>query len=885
VGYALPGSKTVKPLCVCAIVLGACGGIVAPPPPIAVRPETPPAAPGLRLPAGVRPTRESLEIKLDPRGERFSGRAAIDLAVDREAAVIWLSAEGLDLASARIGATAARIFDTGQGMVGLSFTPPVAAGSALLVVEFAGQIDDRLARGLYRVKENDGSWYAYTFFRPMAARRAFPCFDEPGFRIPWKVTLIVPPGEQAFANAPVAARDRGADGNSIVSFAETRPLSPHLVGFVVGPFESIPAGLAGGGRTPLRFIVPRGRAPFARYAAVATPRIAELLEALTSRPYPFEKLDVVFVPRRTGAVGQPGLVLVDQAAGLIDPDVELAARRRAFVEHAAPELARVWFGDLATPAWWDDLWLDGSLARWAALTTLVAFEPSWQGGDEAVLARDAAMTRDALPGARPVHASAATADDLVGPAEFVKGAAILAMFDRWVGHETFRRLIARYLDERSLATATTDDLLAALDSSADHRMAGALRTFLDQPGVPLVSARAVCPPGDPPGIELHQRRFFAAGAHAAEGRWRIPVCVAWGDGDERNRACQLLVDETATLLLDRCPRWILPNDGATGYYRSELTVKAAAALLQSGKLSVAERVSLAGDVAALVGTTVPLGEALALVPILAADPDAHVVAASLGLLGKIRRADLIPELSARYARFVRKSYGPRARSLGWRRRSAEPEVQAALRQLLLPLLIRSGDDAELAEEARAQASRWTSDSHEIEAVMVATTLEASGASGSHPLWLKLHDAAVATRDRTERALLLSALGGFDDAELARASLVLLLAPEVDPHDAFPIVARELDGQRTREVAYGFIKESWNALAARLDAAELRELLGSPAAFCDPGHRADAEGFFAPRTAGIEGGARALTAALETVDACIARTQADAKGLEAFLLRQ
>src|SRR5262249_23712026 len=138
------------------------------------------------------------------------------------------------------------------------------------------------------------------------------------------------------------------------------------------------------------------------------------------------------------------------------------------------------------------------------------------------------------------------------------------------------------------------------------------------------------------------------------------------------------------------------------------------------------------------------------------------------------------------------------------------------------------------------------------------------------------------RDRNDRARLFAALGAFDDLELGRASLAL--AAE-DPAERFAIIPRALEGTETRELAYAFLKERWDDLVARLPPADALALLSAPTAFCDPGHRADAEVFFGPRAARIDGGPQALAAALETVDACIARTQVDARGLETFLRKQ
>src|SRR5439155_27372925 len=123
-----------------------------------------------------------------------------------------------------------------------------------------------------------GDWYVYTHFEPIAARRVFPCFDEPSFKVPWQLTLKVKQGDIALSNTPAESIDEGKDGFTTVRFEETPPLPSYLVAFAVGPFGMVDAGKAGLAHTPVRIITPRGKEAWARFAAESTGTLLALLE-------------------------------------------------------------------------------------------------------------------------------------------------------------------------------------------------------------------------------------------------------------------------------------------------------------------------------------------------------------------------------------------------------------------------------------------------------------------------------------------------------------------------------------------------------------------------------------------------------------------------------
>src|SRR5262249_23876851 len=176
----------------------------------------------------------------------------------------------------------------GADFVGLEFPRPVGPGPATLHLTYEGAVSRRDDEGVFVKREGD-TFYLFTQFEPIAARRAFPGFDEPSFKIRWRVTLRVPRGLLALSNSPELS-STVERGTRVVRFRETPPLPSYLVAMAVGPFDLVDGGPVGRKGTPFRIAVPRGRGRDVGWAKESTPRLLALLEDYFDRPYPYDKL-------------------------------------------------------------------------------------------------------------------------------------------------------------------------------------------------------------------------------------------------------------------------------------------------------------------------------------------------------------------------------------------------------------------------------------------------------------------------------------------------------------------------------------------------------------------------------------------------------------------
>ncbi|MFP2930069.1 ERAP1-like C-terminal domain-containing protein, partial [Pyxidicoccus sp. 3LG] len=378
---------------------------------------------------------------------------------------------------------------------------------------------------------------------------------------------------------------------------------------------------------------------------------------------------------------------------------------------------------------------------------------------------------------------------------------------------------------------------------------------------------------------------------------RCPSACRYAASGTEGRACTVLTESTGTLVLEGakgCPDQVHPNAEGRGYYHALLLGDGLARLARRGGsgLSVPERLVLMDDAEALVASgDLDVAQALTLATKLLRPEDSDLrpedtalIAGAAGVVGGVRD-DYVPDTRVPHrARFVQGLFGGLARRLGFVSRPGEGEDQGMLRPLLVWMVANVGQDAALRAEARKLAVRWLEDRSSLTSDEAWAVLSTAAAEGDAALHQRLREALRTTSDSRERQLLFSALGTFRDAALSRASLELLLAPEVDAREALPILFGLLSETPTREVAFDFLREHFEPLRQRLPRDTATWLLATGGAFCDAEHRQQVADFFGPHSKQIEGGERVLAQSLERVDLCIAQRAALRPGLERFLGR-
>lgn len=356
-----------------------------------------------------KPIMQSVKLKLDPAKDSFSGSTSIKLEVTQ--ATKQLQLNGLEYTTSNIilnGSNDCQMNATMQvtGVVLFDCPHTIEPGQYTLSMDFTAPYN-RQSVGLYKTIDA-GQPYLFTQFEMSDARRAFPSFDEPAYKIPFQVTITAPSTEKVYSNTPeVSVTDK--NGATTHVFKQTKPLPSYLVAFAVGQFEEIAVK---GMKVPGRVITTKGKIELAQYAAKKMPEILAALEAYFGVDYPYEKLDTIAVPEFPfGAMENAGLVTYREDILLVDEKTASQNSKERAVSIIAHELAHQWYGNLVTMQWWNDLWLNEAFASWMAAKMTYQLHPEFES--DLSLSKNHVMAVDARVSTKPIRKPIKTEADIM----------------------------------------------------------------------------------------------------------------------------------------------------------------------------------------------------------------------------------------------------------------------------------------------------------------------------------------------------------------------------------------------------------------------------------------------------------------------------------------
>jgi len=746
-----------------------------------------------RLDHAAMPTAESVDLTCDPEKADYTGAVRVTLDVKQATNVLRFHARALTidtatLASAKDTLKPSAIEPLAPDQVQLRFAAPVAPGSYTLDLAFHNRYDVR-AVSLYKVVTG-GHAYLFTQFEDTEAREAFPCWDEPEFKIPWRVTLRVPAADLAVSNTPIANESR-AGTSKVVAFRPTRPLPSYLVAIAVGPFETVPVT---GMSVPGRVITVQGARALAGDAARAAPKLLASLERYFGRPYPYEKLDLIAAPEFLyGAMENAGAIVFADRALLMDPATASPDQRDRVFGVMAHEMAHQWFGDLVTMKWWDDLWLNESFATWMANKVMDDVRPDDRDGVSALFGVQRAFTIDSRPSTRAMRGKvegATTLGETASELTYDKGGAVLTMIEGWVGPEKFRAGVLDYLKAHEWANAEGRDLWFAIQRQTGEDIDGAMSSFLDQAGVPLVTLE----PAGGGKVKLSQRRFLTVGeAPAPAPLWRIPVILRYPDGSKLRtlRVWLTRPDTIVDLGIAAMPAWIMPNARASGYYRWHVPETMHDALIGAahGALDERERIDVICNLTAQLRAGAEHGdEHLQMIAAMAGDPEPEVLRADMESLDGTRIALTTPGSSAALAAWVRATFDPALHRLGRAPRPGELPGASSSRALLLRLLGDAGRSGSVLAYADSLSRAYRNAPTSVPSSLVDVAIVLGARRGDRSMFEDYRRHFETATLPSDRNLYLAGLGSFRDSALVADALEYTLTGPLRPQETLVIPA-------------------------------------------------------------------------------------------------
>ncbi len=844
-----------------------------------------------RLPGDVIPTHYRLRFAPDFHTDDFAGDETIDVRLRKPLTSITLNAADIAFHEISIESHGSVrhpdiSLDPKREMVRLSWQKPLPAGPATIRMAFRGVLNDQL-RGFYLSKGNSRK-YAVTQFESTDARRAFPCFDEPAMKATFDITLVIDNGDTAISNGRIVADTPGpGDGKHTLRFSTTPRMSTYLVAMCVGDFKWIEGSADG---IPIRVITTPGKEQLGTFALESARQILMFYDRYYGIRYPFGKLDIIAVPDfEAGAMENTAAIFYREAALLIDDKNASLEAHKVVAEILAHEMGHMWFGDLVTMAWWNDIWLNEGFATWITFKPIAAWKPEWHVEVDEAQETQGALVRDALLTTRPIRSTASTPaeiNELFDGVAYEKTAAVLRMIESYVGPKTFRRGINKYLAAHAYGNATGEDFWNAITAVSGQPVDRIMRSFVDNAGAPLIHVQTACE-NSATTVTLKQERFYldpvAAKQRSAQS-WVVPVCLK-SEGAVR---CELLSEPQAVFHLPSCDAEVFADADGRGYYYSQYEASHLQSLARHATttLSAPERIALVSGTWALVRSgRSPIGDFLDLEEWFRSERDPAVAEVINGTLATIADTLTTPAGETAFRAWVRQVIAPAVADVGWSATPNESDTAKRLRTTVLGTAGYVGRDPAVLERSRKLASDFANGKFDLDPSLRDTAIGLAAFSGDATLYDQFKAKTDESKNPEDYYRYLFALTSFRDPALVSRSLELSTTAAIRSQDTavfLGLILRHPD-PAVRRVAWSYVKAHWNDIHNKLTMSSGSNLVrSSGSATCDEATRDDITTFF--RDHPVVSSERTLRQTVERIDNCIVLRSRQEANLAAWIAK-
>ena len=811
-----------------------------------------------KLPKEVVPTEYAIRIVPNLDNFTFAGSESVKLNVRSPVHQLVLNGLELKIEAASVDGKelplSAIKTDNEKELLTLTLPSELAVGDHALALRFTGKINQQ-GQGLFYMRyQEQGSGgrkvMLGTQFEATDARRFFPCWDEPAFRSRFQLTVVVPENWLAVSNIPIESEQKIAGGRE-VRFALTPPMSSYLNVFVAGELDFIESRV---GATQIRVIATKGKAELGRYAFEASAEILKYYNDYFGMPYPLPKLDQIAIPGGFGgAMENWGGITYYESRLLFDPESSSSETKQNIYEVLAHEMAHMWFGDLVTMAWWDNLWLNEGFASWMGSKCTAHFNPQWEvwlardlprdPTRRSGIAKEAAMEGDARSTTHPIQQRVATeaeANSAFDDITYKKGQSFLRMLESFLGEDVFRDGIRRYMAAHKYSNTTTADLWNVLSEASNKSVGEIAAGWTEQPGFPVVSVKREADGK----VRFTQERFTVNFKNAPPLLWQIPLTYSVVG---ETPATLLMIDKTAALENIPADRALKLNLTGAGNYRVEYDNQSWELLLKAlPKLGVEDRVNLMSDAWALVEAgRAPVSLYFGLVEKLPASTDLAEREQIINVLDFVNGLLVGSSERERFQRFARSLLRPTFATLGWEPKPDELPNAGRLRASLIGALGRLNDHEVLAG-CRERFEKYLAHPASLPPDLRAPVLAVVGCYADEKTWNKLHELGLKTTSIEDKQNYYDALACPTDPKLVKKTLAIALTDELPTSRATFLVSRVARDSGHPDIAWEFAKANMKALLAKVDAAGANRYAPSLFTFFSEDSRADELGNYAKK---------------------------------------
>lgn len=859
------------------------------------------AAPAGQLPMSPYPTAYTIDLTVDPREARFGGVVTIDIQFDKPSSGVYLHGKGLDVTAVSLtegGETVSgNWYDVHEtGVAWIQFPQMMGAGEVSVAIDYSTPFDVNLS-GLFKVTEQ-GDAYALAKSESIQARRFMPGFDQPAFKAPVTTILTIPEGMEAITNTLEAERDLTGSGHERIVFEVTRPLPTYLLSLAVGNFDVVEAGVLPPNDVraepiPLRGFARRGKGPDLAYALETAPELVRIFEEALQVPYPYKKLDIVAAPQwPSGATELAAALTYRESRILAGPDIGPAARRSLLAIHAH-EIGHMWFGNLVTPPWWDDLWLKEAFASWGEGASLSELEPNSGFELDAIADGIRAMELDSLSSARAVREPITRSETIRSAYDAItynKGLAVIGMVDAYFGADVFRPALGEYVKAYEDGIADSPQFFDIIgDVTGEPDLTEAFESFVEQNGLPVVKVTVEDTGAQDSAVvyRFEQERYRPLGGAVDDPRtWTIPVCIRHKGAGLSVRQCELHSGDESAVTVGN-PSWLMPNAGGAGYYRFSLPYEQWQELgIAFNQLTAGEQMSTLDSVGAeFAAGRIDVDTVWRFIDEGARAGERRVVSAAIRQAERFKPlAESDAEAYLAYKAQVADIFGDRLDTL--EQHGGDSDDASILRTALERVMVRGAADAQRRSVLSSAAERYLAGEPSIlTSDKFSTAFAIAMQDRGEPMLDALLQARQDFDDPALEQSIAYAIGQNTDPALTPRILDLALQGTLGPRESLTMVSGQMAQAETKAQTWDWLRANFDVYVEVIPRQRRLAMPGLAANLCEAGRLSEVEALFAEKAELVPGYERSLEQTIEKIQLCVALDEATGESVRAYLIEQ
>ena len=784
----------------------------------------------------ISPSKYHLLIQPDIGKMSFQGTLSVEINIQNPTQEITLHSVDLSLILVEVYISKNKIViptiimpNKEKETVTMKFEESLPKGNAILKISFSGNIGSNL-RGLYLSKYKSSSQaktMISTQFEPTDARRMFPCWDEPSYKASFNIELIIPQHLEGLSNMPIKSVKTNKRAMKHIVFGESPPMSTYILAIVIGELESISHTTKEG--TTISIWTTKGNKKLGLFALDTSTRLLDYMNKYFGIPYPLKKLDHIAIPDfAAGAMENWGLITYRETALLVDPENSSVITRQNVAAIIAHEMAHMWFGNLVTMHWWNDLWLNESFASWMGDKAINDIFPAWDVWTNFVIDdTNIALELDGLANSHPIEQEVnnpAEIGQLFDAISYSKGASILRMLEAFLSPPIFQKGIESYMKSHKYSNAQTTDLWNALEIISKKPVHEIMKDWTSQTGYPLIDIKLLSDIPNSIKLSIEQTPFrydaiMKNNITLKQPLWNIPLTI--DNYNSPKITAQLVSSKKTTITLAKNQNqkayWFKINPQQTGFYRvnydtSQISMQKN--IITNKLIPPVDRLGIQNDTHALcLNGTISITQLLELLSFYKNETNPHVWMNISKNIDHLNHLLAITSCSNKMETFSRQMFSSIANTLGWESKETDTDLTIILRSNILLRLGIYGDSTSVAT-AKTIYSKFKNENTpinpDIRSVVYNLTAKECSSSEYNEM-LNLYLKANLSEERTR---ILNALTYPTNPNLLKKTLEFSLTNDVRQHDTIRIILGVSRNTNSQNLAWEFIKDNWEELNKR-----------------------------------------------------------------------